>query len=199
MVHRQSEKLLYPCFRTQTKDDCVRCENVVYALKMMLVIVCFSGCAGYRLGTRTLFRQDIRTIHVPIIRSESFRPEMGVRLTEAVQKEIENRTPYKITGAATADSTLVCRINYDTKRVVTETRTDEPRLLRQTLAAEVNWTDRIGNVLMENRFLPPGETAFLFTERSEMVPEAGQSLATSQQHSIQRMASHIVDQMEARW
>lgn len=164
-----------------------------------VMLVCVTGCAGYRLGTRTLFRQDIRTVHVPIIRSESFRPEIGVRLTEAVQKEIEDRTPYKIVDASVADSTLVCRINFDTKRVVTETRTDEPRDLRLTLAAEVNWTDRIGNVLMENRFLPPGETAYYFSERSDLVPEGGQSITTSQQRAIERMADHIVDQMEARW
>jgi hypothetical protein len=172
--------------------------NVAWLFLLGGAIV-FTGCAGYRLGTRTLFRQDIRTVHVPIIRSESFRPEIGVRLTEAVQKEIEDRTPYKIVDASTADSTLVCRINFDTKRVLTETNTDEPRDLRLTLAAEVNWTDRIGNVLMENRFLPPGETAFYFSEHSDLVPEAGQSITTSQQHAIQRMADHIVDQMEARW
>jgi Lipopolysaccharide-assembly len=173
-------------------------ESFVCLLLLGLSII-QTGCAGYRLGTRTLFRQDIRTVHVPIIRSDSFRPELGVRLTEAVQKEIEDRTPYKIVDAATADSTLVCRINFDTKRVLTETRTDEPRDLRLTLAAEVNWTDRIGNVLMENRFLPPGETAFYFSEQSDLVPEGGQSITTSQQRAIQRMADHIVDQMEARW
>jgi hypothetical protein len=124
---------------------------------------------------------------------------MGVRLTEAVQKEIEDRTPYKISDASRADSTLVCRINFDTKRVLTETKTDEPRDLRLTLAAEVNWTDRIGNVLMQNRFLPPGETAFYFSESANMVPEGGQSITTSQQRAIQRLAEHIVDQMESRW
>jgi Lipopolysaccharide-assembly len=157
------------------------------------------GCAGYRMGTSSLFRQDIRTIHVPIVRCDSFRPDLGTRLTEAIQKTIEDRTPYKIVDASRADSTLACRISYDTKRVITETVTDEPRALRLTMATEVNWTDRIGNVLMQNRLLPPGETAFFFTERSDFVPEAGQSITTSQQHAIDQLADHIVDQMEMRW
>lgn len=151
------------------------------------------------MGTSSLFRQDIRTIHVPIVRSESFRPDLGVRLTEAIQKRIEDRTPYKIVDAARADSTLACKLNFDTKRVITETTTDDPRAVRLTMAAEVNWTDRIGNVLMQNRFLPPGETAFFFTERSDFVPEAGQTIATSQQRAIDQMADHIVNQMEMRW
>ncbi len=133
-----------------------------FAFCLLALTALLVGCAGYRMGTRTLYRQDIRTVHVPIIRSESFRPDIGVRLTEAVQKRIEDRTPYKIADETTADSTLVCRINFDTKRVLTETRTDEPRDLRVTLASEVNWTDRLGNVLMQNRFLPPGETLFIF-------------------------------------
>ncbi len=157
------------------------------------------GCAGYRWGTSSLFRQDIRTIHVPIVRCDSFRADLGVRLTEAIQKKIEDRTPYKLANLPNADSILACRLHYDTKKVITETATDEPRDLRLTMAAEVNWTDRIGNVLMQNRFLPPGETAFYFSEKADLVPEGGQSLATSQQRVIERMADHIVDQMEARW
>jgi hypothetical protein len=172
---------------------------------MALIGVCWLGCglslgcAGYRWGTSSLFRQDIRTIHVPIVRCDSFRPDLGVRLTEAIQKKIEDRTPYKLANLSNADSILACRLHYDTKKVITETATDEPRDLRLTMAAEVNWTDRIGNVLMQNRFLPPGETAFFFSEKADLVPEGGQSLATSQQRVIERMADHIVDQMEARW
>jgi Lipopolysaccharide-assembly len=167
----------------------------------VLIMACCSllGCAGYRMGTSSLFRQDIRTIHVPIVRCDSFRPDLGVRLTEAIQKTIEDRTPYKIADASRADSTLACRIHYDTKRVLTETLSDEPRALRLTMATEVNWTDRIGNVLMQNRFLPPGETAFFFTEKADLVPEAGQSISTSQQNAIEQLADHIVDQMEMRW
>ena len=157
------------------------------------------GCAGYRLGTRTLYRPDIRTVYIPVIRSDSFRADLGVRLTEVLQKKIEDRTPYKIANVGAADSTLVCRITNDTKRVVTENALDDVRAMQVSLVAEVNWVDRIGNVLMENRFLPPDETAFYFSEQTLMVPEGGQSISTSQQRAIERMADHIVDQLEARW
>ena len=157
------------------------------------------GCAGYRVGTRTLYRPDIRTIYIPIVRSDSFRSDLGVRLTEVLQKKIEDRTPYKIANVGAADSTLVCRLTSDNKRVITENRNDDARALQTTLVAEVNWVDRIGNVLMENRFLPPDETAFYFSEQTLMVPEGGQSISTSQQRAIERMADHIVDQLEARW
>jgi hypothetical protein len=146
-----------------------------------------------------LYRGDIRTIHVPIVRSESFRPELGVILTEALQKVIERRTPYKLAHAADADSVLNVRLTSDSKRIISETITDEPRLLETVMTVELSWTDRRNMPLIETRFLPPGDVTHYFAERSEFVPEAGQSFATSYQRAAERMANHIVDQMEARW
>lgn len=157
------------------------------------------GCAGYKIGTRSLYRADIRTIHVPIIKSESFRPELGVMLTETVQKEIERRTSFKLANIETADSVMTCTLTADTKRVVSETNLDEPRLLQSIMTVEVAWVDRRGMPLIETRFLPPGETTFYFSENVDFVPEAGQSISTANQRLVERLANHIVDQMEARW
>jgi hypothetical protein len=166
---------------------------------LLIGLIALPGCLGYRFGAETLYRNDIRTIHVPIIRSDSFRPELGVLLTEALQKEIEKRTPYKLSQSATADSVLNVRLTNDTKRVKSETITDEPRLLETVTTVELSWTDRRGMSLIQTRFLPPGEINHYFAERTSFVPEAGQSISTSFQRAAERLAKHIVDQMEARW
>jgi hypothetical protein len=168
----------------------------LFALALTTLIV---GCAGYRFGNRTLYRNDIRTIHVPIVRSDSFRPELGVLITEAIQKEIERRTPYKLSDFATSDSVLNCRITADSKRVTAETPTDESRLLQSVMSVEVQWVDRRNVPLIETRFLPNGETTFYFADNENFVPEAGQSIATANQRLVERLANHIVDQMETRW
>jgi hypothetical protein len=155
--------------------------------------------AAFKIGTRTLYRADVRTIHLPIIRSDSFRPELGVMLTETLQKEIERRTPFKLANVENADSIMTCNLTSDSKRVVSETNLDEPRLLQTVMTVEVNWVDRRGMPLIETRFLPPGETKFYFAENMDFVPEAGQSISTANQRLIERLANHIVDQMEARW
>lgn len=167
-----------------------------------LLLVCVPvmiGCMSYRVGNQSLYRSDVKTVYIPMIRNDSFRPDLGVRLTEAIQKQIELRTPYKIVTRESADSTLTCRITGDTKRVITETTTDEPRALEEIVNVEAVWIDRRGMVLMENRFLPPGETALLFTRSVDFVPEAGQTLVTAQQRAIERLADLIVGQMEMRW
>lgn len=168
-------------------------------MAMLIGMASLPGCLGYRFGHAGLYRNDIRTVHVPVIRSDSFRPELGVLLTEALQKEIEKRTPYKLTQSATADSILTVRLTRDAKRYKSETITAEPRLLETALMVELSWTDRRGMSLIETRFLPPGEITHYFAERNDFVPEAGQSIATSFQRAAERLSDHIVDHMETRW
>ena len=83
---------------------------------------CFlPGCAGYQLGQRSLYRPDIRTVHVPVVQSDSYRRYLGERLTEAVVKEIELRTPYKVVDSESADSVLNVRLVSESKRILPRT------------------------------------------------------------------------------
>lgn len=172
-----------------------------YELRFVLIVALLfsTGCAGYQLGNATLFRNDVRTIYVPIIRNDTWRPWVGVQLTEAVQKAIQQRTPYRLVNDPSADSVLTCRVTNETKRVITETRTDEARALDAKLSVELTWVDRRNTVLMENRFVPPDDIAFYFAQHSTFAPEGGQSVSTAQMQAIDRLAQAIVDQMEARW
>src|SRR5204862_2122331 len=88
----------------------------------LAILVAFTGCAGYQIGNRALYRPDIRTVHVPMIQSDSYRRYLGERLTEAVVKEIELRTPYKVVDADSADSVLTVRLVSDSKRVIANNR-----------------------------------------------------------------------------
>ena len=48
----------------------------------------------------------MRTVSVPIFDNQSFYQDVEFDLTEALVKEIELRTPYKVTGADRADTIL---------------------------------------------------------------------------------------------
>jgi hypothetical protein len=179
--------------------------NACMASLLLACAAAWSGCAGYQLGTQSLFRSDVRTIHVPIVRTaaigtNSWRSDLGVRLTEALQNAIERRTPFKVTHDATlADSTLTCSILSDSKRVLTETRFDDPRAIDAVLTVQTNWLDRQGNLLMENNVLPPGDISYLFLQTERFVPEGGQSTQIAFQNAIEDLADQIVSQMEVRW
>ena len=175
--------------------------NRVSLLKLVL-IACFAviptGCFNYRFGQRTLYRQDIRTVYVPMIESDSLRRNLGERLTEAVVKEIENKTPFKVVHTPDADSTLRCRLANDQKRVVAESPTDEPRVAELIFQVSVDWVSRNGEPLSQTtQIVVPG--SLNVGQTAEFIPEAGQSVATAQQAAIQRLAEQIVSQMQVWW
>ncbi len=159
---------------------------------LIAVTVVASGCSSYHLGNQFLFRSDIRTVHVAVFESGSYRRFLGQRMTEAVIKQIANNTPLTITEPALANSFLTGRIVRDRKSVVGENFTDEPRSLEIDWRLEVEWTDRTGAPLMPRRSLR-------IDRGVTFIPEGGQSLTTAQQQLIERLARDIVGQMELPW
>jgi len=158
-----------------------------------------TGCAGYQIGTRSLYRPDIHTVYVPMFESDSLRRNLGERLTEAVVKEIELKTPYKVVHRPDADSVLTARITTETKRVVAEQVDDIPRNIEADLAVQVNWYDRRGEFLMQNSQFNFTPLEFSVAQTADFTPEGGQSVASAHQEAIQRLAEQIVSQMESRW
>jgi hypothetical protein len=159
----------------------------------------FSGCAGYQLGNRSLYRPDIRTVHVPMVQSDSFRRNLGEKLTEAVVKEIEIKTPYKVVDSASADSVLSVRLVADSKRVLSENRFDEPRDIESDFYIQVSWLDRRGDLIMSHNDVPAAPLLLNIGQQANFVPEGGQSLTTAHHEALQRLAEQIVGQMELAW
>lgn len=171
-------------------------------LRRLILVVCilpFVGCAGYQIGTRSLYRPDIATVSVPIFDSDSLRRDLGERLTEAVIKEIELKTPYKVVDGLQADSVVTGRILQDSKYVVAENVNDEPRDIEMELHAEVSWRDRRGELIAETYTIGIPSTLTGFGQAVHLVPEGGQSVATAQLQAMERLAEQIVSQMEVPW
>jgi hypothetical protein len=40
----------------------------------MCVVVLLPGCAAYQLGNSSLYNPNIRTIYIPVVRNDTFRP-----------------------------------------------------------------------------------------------------------------------------
>lgn len=158
------------------------------------------GCAGYQVGNASLYRTDIRTVYVPVFQSDSFRRNLGERLTEAVVKEIESKTPFKVVSDRDqADSILSGRLVSERKVVLAENRNDEPRDIGTDLVVEVSWVDRQGFAMGTGSTFSLAQQGFSVSQAADYVPEAGQSVSTSHQEAIQRIAKQIVSQMEAPW
>jgi hypothetical protein len=155
------------------------------------------GCA-YRFGNATLYPPEIRTVHVPMFESNTIRRNLGERLTEAVVRDIELKTPLKVVGSVGADSTLTGRIISEFKGTTLTAPTAEPRNIQVTYSVEVVWTDRRGNQLQTTTIPLPSAVATV-DHQSFLIPEAGQSMATTQQKVIDKLAQQIVSLMESPW
>src|SRR5262245_1580962 len=92
-----------------------------------VLVFCLAGC-GYSIHPP--YQMDIKTVYVPVFRSVTFRKDLNLMLTEAIQKEIERRTPYKVVGSPEgADTTLEGTVNYVDKNIVVENPQNLPRQL----------------------------------------------------------------------
>lgn len=165
---------------------------------LLLAAPALAGCANYAVGNASLFPAHIRTVHVEMFRSNSFRRDLGERLTEAVAKRIEEVSPMKIVDAASADSVLTGTLISDSKRLLVESPTDEARQVQTNFQVEVEWHDRSGNALHTSTLALPSEL-IVIAQTGNTSPEVGQSIVTGQQVAIDRLAHQIVALMEQPW
>lgn len=166
---------------------------------MVLASLGLTGCAAYHFGAHSLYPAHIRTVYVEIFDSNSFRSNLGEQLTEAVMKQIEMKTPYKVVDTPDADSRLTGRIVRDNKKVRIESPTDEPREVEYSLVVQATWTDREGSIIRRGAPVALDEATATVTGTGSCMPEMGSSLATAQQSAIDSAAEQIVSLMEAPW
>lgn len=165
-------------------------KNARNIFPVIMVLFALGGCAGYKVGNQGLFNHNIQTVYVPIFESESFRRNLGERLTEAVVKRIEERTPYKVIGRPSADSIISGTILADSQSVTAINDYGDTRQKKFTMVVQVEWTDRrTGNLIRR----------FNVSCDSTLVAEVGQSMTTTQQETIEKLAEDIVACMEIPW
>ena len=190
---------------------------------LVFLAVLLSGCepGGHFtfLGYTTLppYNTEIRTVRVPIFKNETYYRGMEFELTQAVIREIELKTPYKVvTAGGPADTELTGKIITYTKNMVIPNPLNEVREMETTLAVEVVWNDlrpgHLGEVLSQPPPKPPGTESVgpppappatppkvLVQSLASYHPELGESLATAQKKNVDGLAVQIVSMMEKPW
>lgn len=171
------------------------------AIAAFVTLAQLVGCAAYRVGTDSLYAPDIRTIYVPMVESNSYRRDLGERLTEALVDEIELKTPYKVISTPNADAVLSVRILNDLRRTLVEDAFDAARAAENNLRAEVSFANRrrAGFGPAQPLLLDLPAELVDVSQTSLLVPAAGQTVASSQQAAIERLAQQIVGTMEEPW
>lgn len=161
---------------------------------MLLLALGFGGLSGCGYSIRAPYDKTVKTVYVPIFKSQSFRRDVNFQLTELVQKEISHRTPYKVVGRIEdADTILEGTINFADKNLVVESPFNLPRQLNATINVSVRWTHNPPTE--EEKKRPPTVVA----DTINFVPEIGETSMTAFYRVNQNLATQIVDMMEQPW
>ena len=165
------------------------------SLLALLVAVVLSGCAG---GTgyrhEALYDTSVRTVATPIFENRTFYREMEFRLTEALVKEIEQTTPYKVTGEGAADTIITGTIIAVNQRLLSrQLETGVSQEVQVIVTASFEWKDlRTGKVLRK-RSRVEGSGEYI------PVQGVGEPMEVARHEAVGEMARHIVSLMASDW
>ncbi len=156
-----------------------------------------TGCAsspnqGYSFASP--YNESIRTVSVPVFDNETFHRAVGVRLTEAIAKEINRSTPWIVAPADRAHTAL-SGVVRDTRLRDLSTNDDSGLVqeLAMQLTVDFTWTDnRTGQTLVARR---------RFTGAGAFIPAlgVGERIEVAEQGTIEDLARAIVAELRSEW
>ena len=132
---------------------------------------------------------------VPIFENRVFYQGVEFDLTEALAKEIELRTPYKVLQDQSRADTAVTGsiIDVDQRRLARDDRTGLVEALEVSVTIDFDWTDlRSGQCLRQRK----GFTAVVHYAPARVT---GEPFQVAQHQAVARLAQRIVDAMGSDW
>ena len=162
------------------------------AILAAIALATLPGC-GYTV--RPPFDPNIKTVYVPMFKSQRFRRDLNLQFTQMLQDEIRLRTPYKVVGSPEgADATLDGIITFDDKNVQVESPNNLPRVLVSTITCTVRFTDNRSGTTTSKK-TPPAVVG----ENAAFYPEVGETASLGFQKGMLKMARDVVSMMESGW
>lgn len=163
----------------------------------LLAMLLGPGCAtdptqGYALASA--HDETVRTVAVPIFQNPTFEHGLEVELTDAIIKEIQANTPWRVTTEGTANTVLTGSLtDHRLRRLSTNRGTGYVQELDVQLTVNFEWKDnRTGRTLVARRN---------FTASDTFIPAnpLGERLESGQHAAVQRLARDIVAELRSTW
>jgi len=170
-------------------------KTVTLRLRAFLILpLLLIGC-GYQSGDyewRSLYRQDVQTVAVPIFTNQDFHRGIEFSLTKAVINHLEATTPYKVAPKERADTILEGMVTkVTTNPLSNSSSTVLPQEQLMTLTVDFTWKDlRSGRILTQRKS---------FQQTAQYYPTLGESQFAGDQQAVEKLAMAIVQEMQADW
>ena len=142
----------------------------------------------------SLYPTNFRSVSVPIFENSTMTRNVEFMLTDAVIKEIQSRTQYRILGEQYADTLLTGTIKSVDLQMLSQSRaTGLVNEMLVKVVLDFEWLNLMqgGRIAGRNNF---ASSAIFIPSRPSSEPFAVGEFAV-----VQQLASDIVDQMQASW
>ena len=161
-------------------------RGLIMSMLMLLLV----GC-GYT--QQEMYPEEHGTVAVAIFENRTHYRHLETDLSEALIKEIERRTPYKVVSPAVADTVLegaIVSVNQD--QLSRRPRGGTPEELEVAVRVDFEWRDRDGELLRSRRG---------FEAIGHYVPArpVGEPFETAGHSAVHRLAEGIVSTLRADW
>lgn len=170
---------------------------VVGAVAAAGVVGGLGGCAsnprsGYTFATT--YDTDISTIHVEGFGNDTFYHDLEFLLTDAVVKEIQASTPWRVTSAEYAQTTLTGKIvGAELTRLSTGRTSGLVQELAMVVTIDYEWKDnRTGQVLL-------ARTSFTSAEPFAPARGVADRIEAGQNAAIAELARDVVESLRSNW
>lgn len=167
------------------------------AILWVLAVLPLSGCAadpkqGY--SSASAFPQGVSTVAVQIFENRTFDRDLEFELADALIKEIEARTPYKVTSPERANTILTGRIRNVERDELSKSRlTGLSEEVIVSMTIDFQWRDLRTDESLLRRESFAGHGLFVPSRPT------GEPIELAEFAVVQRLARDIVSEMRAPW
>lgn len=171
--------------------------HMALAIVATLWAALLPGCAsdptqGYSFESS--FDRGVSAVHVPMFQNDTFAKGVEFEVTDAVVKEIQRMTPWRVTGEGAADAVLEGRITNATLRRLSQQR-ESGVVQEQAVSITVDFTlrdTRTGKTIV-------GRRNFQTTDVFVPVQPVGERLEVGENAVTQRLAKDLVNELRSNW
>jgi hypothetical protein len=168
------------------------------AAAALLALMLIAGCGynsaqggdGYKWSS--VYRQDVRTIAVPIFKSNDYQRGVEFSLSKSLVNQIEANTPYKVVPREKADTILegeIVSVRANTLSSDRQAAIPQEQLLDVTI--NFTWKDlRTGRILVSRQG---------FEQTAAYYPTLGEGRFVGTQQATEKLALAIVQELQADW
>ena len=136
----------------------------LWALVVVALVLAANGCGYHTVGHSVALPPNIHTIVIPVFASQSRTFRIEQLLTDAVVREFNTRTQFRVVSKANEDADAVLKgtvLSASTTPLAYDSQTGRAASALVTVSMQVTLTDRQGKVVFQN-------PAYLFHDQYEI-------------------------------